>query len=761
MVAGVRAVYDGLVTYDMNHDAYAVDHFAPGSRHLWEDLDLDVMGVSAWFPVADQPPTTVLSVEHFRREYDRIFREHLIPVAAMNELPMVFLEYGIPDTVDAPSEPAGFPDDPKAPFSDVNRNGLDDGQEQQANVIEAMLGTMSGYPGVVYGAFFWDNWIASDEGWAHDVEAGYRTYSFRDKLGEHVVRARYDRFGSLRWLPARTLNVGDGPHVVPVELPNATTYMASSAAPDVAAVTVSGSRVVVSPLAEGVAPITVTGAGAADTLQFTVVVKDLETERVALEALYRATAGDDWTNNASWLTDAPFDDWYGIEVNRDGHVTELQLGAWDESVRDFVGNGLVGSLPPELGDLAYLRRLSIEGNELPGPIPAELGDLTELRELFLGSNGLTGPIPAELGNLTNLHGLTLGGNALTGTIPTTLANLTGIEWLSLGGDAWTSEPAPEWVGELTNLRGLDLGGHRFTGPIPATWRNLGNLEDLFLWGNALTGSIPTWFGALTKLRTLNLNGNALTGPIPAGLTSLSDLTQFDIAGTGVCVPDDPAIHAWLAALADFRSSGLTCEGSPPVVVATLRNRTLAQDSTLNLDVSRAFVDPDGDMLAYTVSSSAPQVVTARVVGAVVTLTAVGEGTATIRVAATDPGGLSATHSFTVTVSTKVSGSFTDDPLQPGVTPVRAVHFTELRSRIDGLRVGAGLGRFAWTDPLLRLGVTPVRLVHLLELRSALAAAYRAAGRSAPSWTDLAPAAGTTPIRAAHVTELRAAVVALE
>ena len=90
-----------------------------------------------------------------------------------------------------------------------------------------------------------------------------------------------------------------------------------------------------------------------------------------------------------------------------------------------------------------------------------------------------------------------------------------------------------------------------------------------------------------------------------------------------------------------------------------------------------------------------------------------------------------------------------------------VAFTELRSRIDGLRQAAGLTPFAWTDPLLRPGETPVRLVHLLELRQALGAAYQAAGRPPPPWTDAAPAAGSTPIRAAHITELRAAVVALE
>ena len=128
-------------------------------------------------------------------------------------------------------------------------------------------------------------------------------------------------------------------------------------------------------------------------------------------------------------------------------------------------------------------------------------------------------------------------------------------------------------------------------------------------------------------------------------------------------------------------------------------------------------------------------------------------------AATDTGGSNrtATQSFRVTVLQP----FTDDPIVPGETPVRAIHFTELRARIDGLRAAAGLARFVWTDPVLRAGATRVRLVHLTELRSALAEAYAAVGRSVPRWTDTAPVGGATPIRAVHVTELRAAVLALE
>ena len=84
--------------------------------------------------------------------------------------------------------------------------------------------------------------------------------------------------------------------------------------------------------------------------------------------------------------------------------------------------------------------------------------------------------------------------------------------------------------------------------------------------------------------------------------------------------------------------------------------------------------------------------------------------------------------------------FTDDPLVAGVTVVKAVHITELRTRIDALRAARGLAAYSWSEPLAQQA-TMIRVQHITELRTALAQAYAAAGRAAPAYTDATLAAG--------------------
>ena len=220
----------------------------------------------------------------------------------------------------------------------------------------------------------------------------------------------------------------------------------------------------------------------------------------------------------------------------------------------------------------------------------------------------------------------------------------------------------------------------------------------------------------------------------------------------------------LSAAQAFTVTVASSVNRPPAPVGALPPLTLGiDDPPVTVEVEGAFRDPDGDRLTYGAASSAPTVAAAAIFDSTVTVTPTGEGTATVTVTATDAGGSNgtATQTFTATVGPTGARRFTDDPIVPGVTPVRAVHFAELRSRIDALRAGTSLPRFAWTDPVLRAGVTPVRGVHLIELREALSTAYASAGRAAPRWTDASPSAESTPIRAVHLMELRAAVRELE
>ncbi|KAL6578393.1 hypothetical protein OROMI_010738 [Orobanche minor] len=108
--------------------------------------------------------------------------------------------------------------------------------------------------------------------------------------------------------------------------------------------------------------------------------------------------------------------WHHITCDSNNHVTHV----------DVFGNGrLSGPLAPELGNLAYVQKLTLNSNRINGPIPKELGRLTNLVGLYLNNNALTGPIPDELGDLNTktMKFLWLNDNHLTGGVPQKLVNI--------------------------------------------------------------------------------------------------------------------------------------------------------------------------------------------------------------------------------------------------------------------------------------------------------------------------------------------------
>nr|GFC43142.1 protein kinase-like domain-containing protein [Tanacetum cinerariifolium] len=105
----------------------------------------------------------------------------------------------------------------------------------------------------------------------------------------------------------------------------------------------------------------------------------------------------------SWNHSFHFCDWSGISCGkRHKRVTALQLDS----------QGLEGSLSPHVGNLSFLRELSLANNSFQGTIPDALGRLSRLRRLYLHRNKFNGVIPTNLSGCSNIEELWLAGNNL-------------------------------------------------------------------------------------------------------------------------------------------------------------------------------------------------------------------------------------------------------------------------------------------------------------------------------------------------------------
>ena len=113
---------------------------------------------------------------------------------------------------------------------------------------------------------------------------------------------------------------------------------------------------------------------------------DLSGDRAVLVELYDAMDGNNWTNNANWLSDEPMRTWHGVIIDANGGVNGLVLGR----------NQLTGEIPTELGSLSNLQRLYLKDNSgLSGPLPGSFTGLTSLTYLDLSGTGLCAPTDAS------------------------------------------------------------------------------------------------------------------------------------------------------------------------------------------------------------------------------------------------------------------------------------------------------------------------------------------------------------------------------
>ena len=380
---------------------------------------------------------------------------------------------------------------------------------------------------------------------------------------------------------------------------------------DEAVATVSADGLVTG-VGNGTATITARSGSAFAEIEITVRSSDKD----VLVALYNKTDGNNWASSTSWLSEAPLGSWYGVTVDEDGRVTELNLR--DNNLHGIIPaeisnleelmslqinhNRLTGEVPSELGFLSKLERLTLSSNLLTGEIPAELGNLARLKELYLSFNRLSGPvprklsqltslemlslsvndlagpIPSELGQLNQLVSLRIDQNELTGTIPTSLSRLTSLKSLILSRNELSGEISPQ-LSLLGNLEDLVLDHNLLTGILPPELSRLANLKQLRLADNQLTGGVPPEYGRLANLTHLRLFGNAgLTGSLPQELTVLS-LEELLLEGTKLCAPMDTGFQIWLEGIPI--KSVTYCSGLERIALEVLHFATDGPDWTVS------------------------------------------------------------------------------------------------------------------------------------------------------------------------------------
>ncbi|MFW5829671.1 MAG: hypothetical protein ACOCXA_05370, partial [Planctomycetota bacterium] len=148
---------------------------------------------------------------------------------------------------------------------------------------------------------------------------------------------------------------------------------------------------------------------------------------LALEDLYQATDGGNWTDNSAW-GDPTASSWFGLDITVSSGETSATLLV-DLSLP---GNGLVGGLPtdfqlwadssttdPVSGNAlaAGFHRIDLSDNDLAvRELPTDWNGFSYLDSLDLARCGLSGSVPMSLFYDTRAL-VDLSGNLLAGTMP--------------------------------------------------------------------------------------------------------------------------------------------------------------------------------------------------------------------------------------------------------------------------------------------------------------------------------------------------------
>ncbi|CAN1816822.1 Probable LRR receptor-like serine/threonine-protein kinase At3g47570 [Linum perenne] len=266
---------------------------------------------------------------------------------------------------------------------------------------------------------------------------------------------------------------------------------------------------------------------------------------------------------SSWNDSIHFCEWYGVSCSKrhHGRVTALDLSS----------QGLQGLISSHIGNLSFLKVLSLYNNSFTGEIPPEIGRLHRLQQLMLSNNSLGGEIPSNIfGLLNKLRALDVSLNNLTGSIPPSFSNLSSL-WMFSAGDNQLSGRILDALGHLKSLQYLALNFNHLYGEIPPSIFNLSALTELWLAENQLHGVLPSSIGvSLPNLENLCVYGNQFTGSVPSSLSNASNLVLLQLQGNNF-TGSMPSEIQYLVNLEQLWAYNNDLSGTIPPVIGKLHS----------------------------------------------------------------------------------------------------------------------------------------------------------------------------------------------
>ncbi|CAN6560488.1 unnamed protein product [Malus baccata var. baccata] len=282
---------------------------------------------------------------------------------------------------------------------------------------------------------------------------------------------------------------------------------------------------------------------------------NFSTDQSALLALKAHITSDPQnilTANWSSASNSNICNWIGVTCGARHHrLTALNLSHM----------GLVGVIPPHLGNLSFLVELDLGNNFFNGPLPQELSRLRRLKAIHFGYNNFTGTIPSwfgsfaalqkiglyelpnEMGSLDQLEVLHAESNALKGSALVPVLNISSLTTLDLYGNNMSGSLPDNICEHLPSIREFRLGKNQFDGLIPSKLWQCKELRVLQLEVNNFRGSIPKSLGNLTYLTEIYLDHNNLTAL--SCLFNLRNLIYLDL-GDNPLNTTIPASHGNLS-----------------------------------------------------------------------------------------------------------------------------------------------------------------------------------------------------------------------